>query len=274
MLRNLCDTHVHTIFSRHAFSTVEEDVRAASERGLELLGIADHYSAMISSNVRPLDYQHFFCLHSIPREWMGVRVLRGMEADIVDVRGHLFGHGMKFNKMVTGDVWTSPFTLEEQALKEVDYVVASVHGRDFVRGASSAKVTQMYVGALEHPKVLMLGHIGRTGLPYELGPIVKAAAEGGKLLEINEHSFDFGKPGDARLEATYGRCRDLAIACAEAGVSIALNTDAHISVDIGRFDRALAMLEEIHFPEELLATRSADAFVCALGAAGMPFSEG
>ncbi len=273
MLRNLCDTHVHTLFSRHAYSTVEEDVRAAAERGLELVGITDHYSAMISSEIRPLEYQHLFNFGVIPRRWMGVRVLRGAEADIIDLEGHLFGHGMQFDRMLTGDVWVSPFTLEEQALKDVDYAIASVHGRDFTRDATPAQVTDMYVRALAHPKVLMLGHIGRTGLPYELGPIVRAARELGKMLEINEHSFDFGKPGDARRAATMSRCRGLAEACAEAGVMIAVNTDAHISFDIGRFAHALQMLEEIHFPEELLATRSAEAFIGAVGRAIAAFED-
>ena len=273
MLLNLCDTHVHTLFSRHAYSTVEEDVRAAAERGLELVGITDHYSAMISSEIRPLEYQHLFNFRAIPREWMGVKVLRGAEADIVDLEGHLFGHGLTFDRMLTGDVWVSPFSLEEQALKDVDYAIASVHGRDFTRDATPAQITRMYVKALEHPKVLMLGHIGRTGLPYELGPIVRAASEAGKLLEINEHSFDFGKPGDARRTATMDRCRALAEACAEVGVSIAVNTDAHISFDIGRFDHTLAMLEEIHFPKELIATRSANAFVGAVERAIGPLED-
>ena len=32
-----CDTHTHTLFSKHAYSTIEENVRAAAEAGMELL---------------------------------------------------------------------------------------------------------------------------------------------------------------------------------------------------------------------------------------------
>ena len=32
LLENRCDVHTHTVASRHAYSTVEENVRAASER--------------------------------------------------------------------------------------------------------------------------------------------------------------------------------------------------------------------------------------------------
>lgn len=272
MLHNLCDTHVHTIFSRHAYSTIEEDVRAAAREGLELVGIADHYSPMVATELRPLEYQHFFNMGVVPRRWMGVYVLRGAETDIVDLDGHLFGHGMTFEPQSGTDVWRSPAPLEDQALRLSDYAIASIHGREFTRDATPAQITGMYVKALGHEKVLMLGHIGRTGLPYELGPIIRACAETGKLLEINEHSFHFGQPGDDRNRATTSRCRELALACAEAGVSIALNTDAHISCQVGHYETALTMLEEIDFPQELIATTDAHSFITAVERAIGPIS--
>ena len=33
-----CDIHTHTIFSRHAYSTIGENVAVCRERGMELLG--------------------------------------------------------------------------------------------------------------------------------------------------------------------------------------------------------------------------------------------
>ena len=40
-----------------------------------------------------------------------------------------------------------------------------------------------------------------------------------------------------------------------------MNTDAHISTAIGKFKKATAMLEEIHFPEELVMNRNAEVFL-------------
>ena len=48
-----------------------------------------------------------------------------------------------------------------------------------------------------------------------------------------------------------------------------MSTDAHICCDVGRTPNALAMLEEIHFPQELVATRSAEAFLAAMAGAGL-----
>ena len=41
-MKHLTDTHAHTVASTHAYSTVEEYFRAASEKGLQLFSITDH----------------------------------------------------------------------------------------------------------------------------------------------------------------------------------------------------------------------------------------
>lgn len=36
------DVHTHTLASGHAFSTIQEMAKAASEKGLKFLGITEH----------------------------------------------------------------------------------------------------------------------------------------------------------------------------------------------------------------------------------------
>lgn len=84
------------------------------------------------------------------------------------------------------------------------------------------------------------------------------------MVEINEHSLDISPSGKISK-----KCRKIAERAAELGVQIAVSTDAHIATDIGHLDAARSMLEEIHFPEELVATRSKDAFLKALRVANV-----
>lgn len=87
-----CDIHTHTIFSAHAYSTIEENVYWAAERGLQVLGSADHLSSMVTACPNDLRSYQFFINQDIwPRIWSGVLVLRGAEADIVSLDGSLFG---------------------------------------------------------------------------------------------------------------------------------------------------------------------------------------
>lgn len=258
MLHLTCDTHTHTIFSRHAYSTVEENVRAAVEQGFALLGVTDHFSPMIqaesTTGVDLRDYQQFINLEMWPREWHGVHLMRGCEADIVDTQGHLYGWDMPLDWRLSGPVEEPGETLQEAVFGQCDYVIASVHSHRWAAGASPEQLTEMYIHALEHPKVLILGHVGRSGLDFDVEAVATRARELGKLIEINEGSL-FGR------HACTERCRDVARRCLDAGCMVSTGSDAHISSDVARLDRTADLLESVGYPASLVATCAAETFL-------------
>jgi len=258
-----CDVHTHTLYSRHAYSTLEENVAAACARKLTLLGSTDHFSSMLFSDPESLkNYQFFTNQGKWPRVWKKVCLLRGCEADIVDLEGHLFGEGLLIDRSTVGDVLDPPIELGKYITGRLDYVIASIHGTSHTIGAGILQTTQMYIKALEHREVLFLGHPGRAGVAFDTDEVLKAAKEMHKMIEINEHSFD--SEGDV-----YQKCRSIAVRCAELGTQIIVSSDAHISCDIGIFTRVTAMLREIGFPEQLIANRSAESFLLALQESGV-----
>ncbi len=270
MLQNRCDVHTHTLFSRHAYSTVCENVVAAHDAGLELLGVADHFSDMLHPRTDLThgslrDYQNLLNMVVWPRTWEGVRVVRGAEADIRALDGRLFGQDVPVGEDITGGLLREASTLYDQVTRKCDYVIASVHYRDFARDASLAQVTEMYLGALDQPKVLALGHAGRSGLPFDVREVVGEAARRHKLIEINAHSVE-ARHRDGR---TWRTCRAIAETCAELGCQVIVSSDAHVCCDVGAVAPALELLDEIDFPQELVATRSAEAFLAAMAAAGL-----
>ncbi len=261
-----CDVHTHTMFSRHAYSTIGECVAAAQAVGLELIGSTDHYSAMLTA-VKPTapeylrEFQHFINFGVWPRECDGVTVLRGVEADIVDLKGNLFGWNIMLREGITGRMFEKAHSLKDHVWRGIDYAIASIHDATFAERASVSRTTDMYLRVLEDPKVLILGHLGRNGVPFDVDEVLLAARDHGKLIELNEHSFA------PQFAACHDRCRRLAERCAELGVMISTGSDAHIAHDVGRFDFVLSMLEEIDFPQELVATRSKKDFLAVLGRA-------
>lgn len=263
MYINKCDTHTHTIYSRHAYSTIEENVKTAAARGMELLATTDHFSDMLYPEVDIKHYQYLFNQMMLPRSWHGVTLLRGVEADIIDLEGHLFGHGFAVNQNIVGMPFKTILDLDEFVASKQDYVIASIHGRRNMENATAGQYTDMYIKALENKKVLILGHIGRSGLPIDVDALLLAAKSMNKLIELNEHSFDNGGEAGAK------RCRRIAERCAELGVMVSLGTDAHVSCFIGSFERTFQMLEEIHFPQELIASRSQESFLDALKRSGV-----
>lgn len=188
-----CDIHTHTMFSAHAYSTIEENVYWAAERGLQVLGSADHLSSMVTACPNDLRSYQFFINQDIwPRIWSGVLVLRGAEADIVSLDGSLFGEDTPVTLDIAGDSYSRQHSLFDLVTRNLDYLVASVHNPQIAKGATLAQATEMYINALEHPKVFMLGHTGRSGVPFDIDEVLLAAKAKHKIIEINNHSLEHG----------------------------------------------------------------------------------
>lgn len=265
MLRLACDTHTHTIFSRHAYSTVEENVRAAALQGFELLGVTDHFSPMIHGvgpeGASMREFQEFINMRMWPREWHGVRLMHGCEADIVDLEGHLFGWNIPvaFHLSVPAE---PPYEiLQDVAFLQCDYVVASVHEHTWADEATRDELTNMYLRVLEHPKVLILGHPGRSGLDFDEEAVAETARDAGKLIEINEASLYGRNHAHERCAHIARACAHIARACARVGCMVSTASDAHISYDVARLERVRNLLEEMGFPSRLVATRDAETFL-------------
>lgn len=253
------DVHTHTLESKHAYSTIGENLREAGRYGLEMLGSSDHFGAGFAPSCPPNEimkvYQFWFNQAVWPRVHRGVKLLRGCEVDIVDMEGHLYGHDIVVAHWMSGAPKEDHELLKDMVFGRMDYVIASLHNIGMVKDTTPLENTKLYLGALEDPKVIGLGHIGRAGNDFDVDAVVTAARDLNKLIEINEHTFD----------STDGqRCRRIAERCAELGCKIMVGTDAHICYSVGRFNNAVAMLNRIDFPEELVATRNAAAFERAL----------
>lgn len=218
------DLHTHTIASDHAYSTIEENIRYASEIGMEAIAITDHAIAMDDAPMR----WHFSSLRSLPKYVDGVRLLSGSEVNIIDINGAV--------------------DLEPNELRSLDIVVASIHECCYA-DCGKDDHTSAYLGVLENPGVDILGHSGNPRCRYDIEKVVTRAKELHKLIEINAHSFD------CRSDSI-PICHEIALACKKIGCGICVDSDAHFSRCIGQFDKAFEMLAELDFPEELIMNRS------------------
>lgn len=79
------DVHTHTIASGHAYSTMNEMIKAASEKGLSLYGITEHTSGVPGS----CNDLYFTNLKVVPRKLFGIEILLGAEINILDETGKL-----------------------------------------------------------------------------------------------------------------------------------------------------------------------------------------
>lgn len=215
-MKFIADTHTHTIASTHAYSTILENAKFASENSIEYIAMTDHAPTLTDAP----HLWHFLNIHTIPDYLYGVRILKGVEVNITP----------------TG------LDLTNEQLSILEWVVASIHAPLYPE-TTVEKVTESYINAAKNPHVDVIGHSGYVRYKYDYERAVKAFAEYEKLVEINEHSFH------ARADGIKN-CAEIAKLCKKYNVPIVLNSDAHFAYDIGKFDNAIAMLDEIGFPHE------------------------
>ena len=238
-MKILVDTHTHTIASDHAYSTVLENAAAAARAGLEGLAITDHTPPLSDAP----NMMHFQNMRVIDRKIEGVTILRGAELNICDPNGDLY--------------------VEAEALREADYCIASIHPVLF---ASSDPVENLraYQGAMEDPRVKILGHPEDGRAPVDFAALARAARDSGTLIEVNNSSLrSITYRANTRENMTA-----MLRACEACGAHICLGTDAHFATAVGRFDESLALLEELRFPEELVANTSLEKFLSLIGRKG------
>lgn len=227
----LLDVHTHTIASGHAFSTLQEMVRTAADKGLKILGITEHSPGIPGT----CELIYFRNLHVVPRNMYGVELLLGAEMNIIDYKGNV--------------------DMPEEYFSMLDLRIAGIHSLCYQSGTIDEN-TQAIVGAVRNPAIQIISHPGDGTVPLHFEPIVLAAKENHTLLEINNSSL---KPARHKGSARDNNLQLLQL-CKKYEIPVILGSDAHISFDIANYEFLYELLVETDFPESLIVNTQIDLF--------------
>ena len=230
-MKDLLDVHMHTLASGHAYSTPREMVTAARQKGLQLIGMSEHAPHMPGTC-----HEFYFCNFKVIRpERPGIEILMGAELNIIDYAGST--------------------DLSENMLKRLDYAIASLH-EPCIDPGTKAQNTAAMIGAMHNPHVKIIGHPDNGCYPVDFEAVVKAAKACHVLLEINNSSYD---PQSSRIHSRENALTMLRL-CKQYEVSVILDSDAHIDLDVGNHARSLEVVQAADFPEALIVNTSVDKF--------------
>ena len=220
-MKLIADLHLHTVSSGHAYSTLEEYIAEAKRIGLKMIAVTDHGPAMPGGP----HYYHFSNMRMIPQEIEGIRVLRGIEANIINDKGEI--------------------DLSEQEIKwgGLEIVMVAMHPRVGYENQGEEKNTEVLLKALQNPYINVIAHPGNPKYPVKVKEVVEAAKKHQVLIEIN-NSSDFSRPG------SHDKCVEFAREVKKIGWKVVTGTDSHISTMLGRFDDALRLFAEAGLAEE------------------------
>lgn len=217
------DTHTHTVVSGHAWSTLAENVAAAAQRGLKGICLTEHGPAITCGAP---DYTP----HSqrmLPDVIDGVRVYKGIEANILDPSGRL--------------------DIPVKYLRMVEFGIASYHAlgvNDVILG-SERENTEAYIAVLNNPYIDVLGHPDDPKVPCDLEALAAEAGRLGKLIELNNNRIASGIYDSSRI-------KEFALICKRLGQRVCVCSDAHYHTMVGNISPMLELLASIDFPEELI----------------------
>jgi DNA polymerase (family X) len=184
------DLHAHTTWSNDGKNTLEEMVAAARGRGYDYFAVTDHSHYLRDGKLE----RYFGEIEALNARVKPFRVLRGVEVNI--------------KADATLDV-------DDETLAGFDWVMASLHT------SFDKNPTERVLAAIENPHVDCIGHLTarkinrRRPADVAVDTVIEAALATGTFLEINSQPD--------RLDVRDAHAR----AAGEAGVLVAVNSDAH-----------------------------------------------
>lgn len=223
MKKVLLDVHTHTVASGHAYSSLQEMVKAAADKGLQVLGITEHGPSI--PGTCPLVY--FRNMFVVPRQMYGIQLLMGCEVNILDTKGNL--------------------DLNDEYLDRLDIAIAGIHGNCW-KGGDKKLNTEGMITVINNPKIHIISHPGDGTAEMDFEQLVLASKEAHTLLEINNHSL---APQRKKTVAIANSLEILRL-CKKHDVPLILSSDAHISFQIADYSNVMPLVEEVGFPDELI----------------------
>jgi len=199
------DLHMHSTWS-DGRDSIMHMVLSARQLGYEYVAITDHSERAWSSRKLlaleiPLQREE---IERVRSQAQGIEVLHGVEVDI----------------MPDGSL-----DFDDETLAGFDIVLASLHD---AHGDAGSRLTERYLAAMRHPLVNIITHPANrspaisNGYDLDFDRLFSAAVETGTAMEVD------GAPGHLDMDGRIAR------RAAEAGVTIAINSDCHRAEALGR----------------------------------------
>ena len=226
MIKIKSDLHVHTIASGHGYSTIKENIEVANEKGLKTIAITDHGLKMPGA---PHIY-HFTNMRSLPSTINNVEVLKGVEANILDLDGNV--------------------DMPDEVMSDyLDIILAGFHVGTGYEGSTVEENTKAMIAVIKNPYIHIIAHPDNPKFPIDLEAVVSAAKEYHKALELNNSSH-IVRPGSEVI------CTKIARLCKKYDALISINSDAHFCDNVGEVSKVVSIAKKEGIQEEQIINNS------------------
>ena len=227
------DLHMHTTWSDGGYS-IEEMVEACRAKGYSHMVITDHsHYLKVANGLTPERLlKQIEEIRAVNEKYADIEVFCGTEMDILP---------------------DGTLDFEDEILEQLDFVIASIHSsfnqpQEQIMERLHAACKNPHVHMIAHPTGRIVGQ--REGYNPDIEQLIKWASEYGKILEVNASPYRL----DLRTEHL--------IQAIEAGVNIAINTDAHATEQLDIMPIGVEYAQKAWLPaEQVINTWSLETFI-------------
>lgn len=209
----LIDLHTHTNTTPHAYSSLEENVRAAKNKGIKIIANTMHGPYL-------QDSPHWWAIanqRTLPDYIDGVRVLKSVEANIININGDL--------------------DINNKVIEICDIVIGGFHSiPEYGESCNIDKNTKAIINVIQSNKVDILVHLGNPEFPIDYEKVVIEAKNYNVAIEINNGSLTSSRAGSKP------NCKKIIEFCLIYKPYISLGSDAHFSALIGELSEAKKLI--------------------------------
>jgi Histidinol phosphatase and related hydrolases of the PHP family len=220
------DLHIHTIASGHAQNTILEFINQAKKLKMKVIGISDHGPG---SKEEHISRGYFQTLDRLPETINGIRVLKGVEANIINENGEL--------------------DVGENETKHLDYVMANFHDCTGYENQGIEKNTASFIRAIKSGKINIITHPTFTE-PFttDLSALCAAACENNVLLELN-----LARLNKKKIEPnTIANIKTMIAIAKKYGKKIIIGSDSHNIWELADDSLLIPIKEEIGLTDDLI----------------------
>ena len=230
------DYHTHTPYS-HGKNMVAENVAMAKEKGLQAVAISDHGFSHLAFGIRRRQLEKFFVECQAAEEEYGIKVLRGIESNMLGIRG---GADLKPEDYEKFDVYLCGYHVAARYSHFSDWClnfmgnVLVAHLKFKPSKALIKRNTLSYIHTIENNPIDIVTHLSFQCACDTL-EVAKCAADHGTYLELNS-------------KKTHLTDEQLMEIVDKTDVRFVVDSDAHTADRVGDTALVDAQLARLNFP--------------------------
>ncbi len=223
----IADYHTHSVFSKDARNTLEENILIAIQKGLKEIAVTEHSYTNLNGIKKGQFVEIKNEVERLRKQYPSINILFGMEANLLNEDGDI--------------------DLSKDEQEQLDIVVLGYHKtctswKNFLRHLKMSwnskkqiqRNTDAYIKAMKKNKVDILAHLGYVG-KVDVLKLAEAALKNNVLVEFNRKQNWF-TPYEVKKMV-------------EMGVKFVANSDAHSAEDIGENYKGVNFMLKYNIPE-------------------------